>query len=91
MLVVGLFIGSLWIDNDVFQQYSQAAQYFSILYMILQSIILIDLFYLAGIKLVKRYDEGETQYACLLIFLTILAEGLAVALNVLGYADFAQS
>ena len=72
MLVVGLFIGSLWIDNNVFEEYSTAAQYLSIVYMFLQSIILIDLFYLAGIKLVKHYDDGESQYACYLIFLTVI-------------------
>ncbi len=38
----------------------------------IQSIILIDLFYLAGIKLVAHYDQGESSYACLLIFLTLL-------------------
>jgi hypothetical protein len=40
--------------------------------MVLQSIILIDLFYLAGIKLVDHYDQGQTSYAGLLIFLTIV-------------------
>lgn len=37
-----------------------------------KSIILIDLFYLAGIKLVARYDEGESSCAAALIFLTLL-------------------
>ena len=43
------------------------------------------MFYLAGIRLVKRYDEGESQYACYLVTLTFLAEAAAITLNVLGY------
>ena len=43
---------------------------------------------MAGIKMVGHYDEGETSYAGLLIFLTILIEGIAIGLNVLGYAFF---
>ena len=56
ILVSGLFIGFLWVNNSVFENYSNVSQYVSILFMVLQSIILIDLFYLAGIKLVNHYD-----------------------------------
>lgn len=56
LLVSGLFIGFLWINNEVFESYSTVSSYVSILFMVLQSIILIDLFYLAGIKLVNHYD-----------------------------------
>lgn len=56
----------------------------------IQAIILIDLFYMAGIKLVKNYDAGETQYACYLIFLAIFFEAAAVTVNVLGYVTFAN-
>lgn len=58
VIVVGLMIGFLWVQDNVFDSYSEVCKYFSIFYMFLQSIILIDLFYLAGIKLVKRYDAG---------------------------------
>ncbi len=40
--------------------------------IIIKAIILIDLFYMAGIKMVKHYDAGETQYAGYLIFLTLI-------------------
>ena len=56
ILVSGLFIGFLLVNNSVFENYSNVSQYVSILFMVLQSIILIDLFYLAGIKLVNHYD-----------------------------------
>lgn len=54
----------------------------------MQSIILIDLFYLAGIKLVKRYDEGQSCYAGVLVILTLIFEALAILMNVLGYVYF---
>jgi hypothetical protein len=56
-----------------------------------QAIILIDLFYLAGIKLVARYDQGESSCAALLIFLSIIFEAIAIAFNVLGYIYFSAS
>ena len=89
-MVVALFIGSLWINNSVFKDYSTACKYISILFMILQSIILIDLFYLAGIRMVKRYDNGQTQYACYLIVLSVIAEAIAIMMNVLGYVYFSK-
>ena len=91
VLVVGLFIGSLWISNQVFQDYSHAARYISIGFMILQVIILLDLFYLAGIKMVKNYDNGSAQYACYLVVLSLVAETAAVGMNVLGYIYFRKA
>ena len=55
---------------------------------IIQAIILIDLFYMAGIKLVKRYNDGETCCAGVLIFLSVLFEAVAITFNVLGYIYF---
>jgi hypothetical protein len=52
---------------------------------------LIDLFYLAGIKLVEKYDEGQTCYAGVLIFLTIVFYAIAIGLNVLGYVFFSDT
>lgn len=65
LFVVGLFIAFLWVPNNVFIDYADASKYLSIFFMILQvsfslkkAIILIDLFYMAGIKMVKHYDAG---------------------------------
>ena len=54
----------------------------------IEAIILIDLFYMAGIKLVKRYDDGETCCAGVLIFLSVVFEAVAITFNVLGYIYF---
>lgn len=78
-------------DNSVFDDYAIASKYISIVYMILQSIILIDLFYMFSIRLVKRYDQGESCYAGYLIFFTILFEAAAVFLNVYGYVKFSST
>jgi hypothetical protein len=88
LLVVGALIGFLWVNNEVFRTYGEFCKYGSIVFMALQCIILIDLFYLAGIKLVKAYDKGETQYGCYLITLTVIVYVIAIALNVLGYVFF---
>lgn len=96
--MTGIFIAFLWVQNTTFESYSNASKYISIAFTLIQvllllsqSIILIDLFYLAGIKLVNRYDEGETSYACLLIFLTILFEAAAIVINILGYVYFGSA
>lgn len=64
------------------------ARYLSIIYVVLQTIILIDLFYLAGIKLFKRYNDGEIAIAGVLIGLSMIFEGLAIFLNLLAYINF---
>lgn len=58
MFVIGVFIGFLFVSNSVFQDYATAAKYISIVYMVLQSIILIDLFYMLSIGWVRKYDAG---------------------------------
>lgn len=55
----------------------------------MQSIILIDLFYLWGIRWVKKYDEGAPGcYGTLLIAFTIIMYGGALACNIYGYIKF---
>ena len=59
--------------------------------MVLQSIILIDLFYMLVIGWVKKYNEGQSCYAGYLIFWTIVFEAGAVFLNVYGYIRFSST
>lgn len=58
IIVLALFIAFLWVPNSVFLDYADASKYISIAFMVLQAIILIDLFYMAGIRMVKHYDAG---------------------------------
>lgn len=61
-----------------------------VLQLYMKVIILIDLFYLAGIKMVRHYDAGESRYGCYLIFLTLIIEAAAITINVFGYITFAN-
>lgn len=72
LLVIGIVIGFLWVDDTIFTNFAQFSKYASIVYMFVQSIILIDLAYLSGIKLVKNYDNGESQYGCYLVVLSAI-------------------
>lgn len=51
-----IYIVTLFVGSKIFPVYEIVAKYIAIVYMILQSIILIDLFYIFGIKLAKRYS-----------------------------------
>ena len=48
IIVIGLFILLHFISNDFFEGYKDFSKYFSVLFLILQSIIFIDLFYMWG-------------------------------------------
>jgi hypothetical protein len=45
---------------------------------------------MAGIRMAKHYDKGETQYACYLIVLSVIVEVGAIAVNVWGYIMFSN-
>lgn len=54
-------------------------------YLIIQMVILIDILYIWGIRWVKRYDEGSTTFAILLILFSALGYAGAIAINVYSY------
>jgi hypothetical protein len=56
ILVCLLFVASLFIANSFFGVYAEGARVLSLGYMLIQSIILIDIFYILGRALVKRYN-----------------------------------
>ncbi len=56
MLLIAFFVGSLFLPQSILDIYASVAKISSILYLVVQAIILIDIFYLMGINLVKRYD-----------------------------------
>ena len=41
--------------------------------------------------MVAKYDAGQSCYAGLLIFLTVIVEGLAITFNILGYVFFSRA
>lgn len=78
----------LFVSSKFFEWYSAMARALSIGYMVIQSIILIDLFYIAGRSLVKRYEEGEEECGGILVGLSVIFFGSAITLNILAYARF---
>lgn len=67
-----MFFGTLYMNNSVFMAYGNVAQAISYVFVVVQSIILIDLSYLWGIKWAKKYSQGSRRYAILLIITSIL-------------------
>jgi hypothetical protein len=88
ILVGLLFVGSLFVSNFLFERYAQGARVMSLGYMLMQSIILIDIFYILGRALVRRYNEGEEECGGILVGLSVILYGGAIALNVLSYIWF---
>ena len=59
-------------ENSYFEWFGWMSKIFSYIFVACQSMILIDLAYLWGIKWAKKYSNGSRCYAFLLIFSTIL-------------------
>lgn len=59
LFILGIFILFFFVPKDFFEGYVTFAQIFSALFMIFQSIMLIDLFYMWGQGWAKQYDEGR--------------------------------
>jgi hypothetical protein len=90
MLIVGFFLLSLFLSNSVFETYSNIAKVLSLVYMLIQSVVIIDLFYIAGIRLVKRYNEGEDECGGIMVGLSVIFIGAAISLNVFAYINFSR-
>jgi len=88
MLVVGVFIGSFFISNDFFAKYSVLAMYVSIVFILFQIVMIIDLCYLWNKAWIERYDAGENCYGYLLVFLTAGIYGFLLYFNYRSYQLF---
>lgn len=72
LLIIGVFIGSLFIPNQFFEGFTVVTKIVSVIFLLFQMVMVIDLCYLWNESWVKKYDEGDTQYAYLLIFFTLV-------------------
>lgn len=90
IFVAVLFIISLFLSNSIFEAYSYAARLVSLAYMAIQSIILIDLFYIGGVKLVRRYEEGEEECGGTLVGFSVIFLAASIFLNVFSYQHFSN-
>lgn len=87
-IVLSFFLLSLLLKSSLVEAYSQMARILSLAYVVIQIVILIDLFYIAGNRLVRRYDEGEEECGGILVGLSVIFTGGAISLNILAYIHF---
>ena len=85
-----IFILTFLLPPSVLGIYAGISRITSILFLVILTIILIDLFYLYAINLVRRYDEGSDCCGGFLIGLTVCAETAAFFLIVLALIEFSK-
>ena len=69
--IPALFVSMMYIPNSFFMGYVDFARVVSILFLIFESIVFIDLFYHWGERWVKNYDDGHTEWQYILILTAV--------------------
>lgn len=87
VLIIILFFISLQLSNETFMIYGNLSKVVSYIFLVYQSIILIDLAYLWGIDWARKYSEGSQKHAVLLIGLSIVMLGGCVAFLVSSFSS----
>lgn len=85
LIVTGFTILLLFVDNNYLVTYVQIAGIVSIIFLLYQSITLVDFGYSWNDTWVDKYDQGTTFYGILLIIVSI---GLCVGTGYIGYMNF---
>jgi len=88
IFVVGLFIGLHFVNNDFFYSYFQVSKYISILFLLFQVLMLIDLFYLWAEQWVANYNRDQECYKYLLLSFTVILIALYIYLGVIIFQHF---
>ena len=88
LLLIGSFVGSMFIENSFFTAYSTLAKAFSIVFLLFQIVMIIDICYLWNERWVGNYDQGQNCYAYLLICLTVVLYVGTIVFNVMLYKWF---
>jgi uncharacterized membrane protein (DUF2068 family) len=57
-ILVAFFVGALFLPTAILDIFASIARISSIIYLVIQVVILIDLYYLVAIRLKQRYDSG---------------------------------
>ena len=72
VIIMIMFFVTLRMDNSLFMSYGDLCKIVSYIFVAVQSMILIDLAYLWGIRWAKKYSEGSQRYAILLIGMSLI-------------------
>ncbi|EGR28880.1 membrane protein tms1, putative [Ichthyophthirius multifiliis] len=96
--VLGMYISFMFVSDSFFNGYRVFAQVFGGFYLLFQTIILIDIFYLWGQNWKAKYDEVEAQnaennssfnlYGILLIGITLSLYTASILLNAYNFIWF---
>ena len=90
LILLLVFVATFFLPTSVLNLYAAVARIISVLFLVIQAVILVDLFYLYAISLVRKYDDGSDGCAGFLIGSTIIAEAAAFLLMVIALISFGQ-
>eukprot|EP00826_Nyctotherus_ovalis_P044250 TRINITY_DN4769_c0_g1_i1.p1 TRINITY_DN4769_c0_g1~~TRINITY_DN4769_c0_g1_i1.p1 ORF type:complete len:438 (+),score=96.10 TRINITY_DN4769_c0_g1_i1:107-1420(+) len=92
LFVVGLYFGSFFIRNSVFEIYGYIAMVLSGLFLIYEMILLIDIAYTWNSHWVGGYDSGRSSkcWMVLLIIFTVVFYGLGLTVCILMYIYYSS-
>lgn len=88
LFVCAIFIVFMYVDYSFFDGYRDFARIFGALFLVIQSVMLIDIFYFWGERWKASYDDGATWMAYTLIITSVILYGLAITLIVLNFIWF---
>lgn len=85
-------MGAFFMPNSAFEGFWVASVVFSVLFIIVQAILLVDFAYNMAEKIVSKYEEtGSAVYKYMLISITFLLNALFIAATVYFYLRFTDS
>ena len=88
LFVLALTVLMLFVHNDYLFYYVKVSSYLSVVFLIYQSIILIDFGYTWNEFWVEKYENGTTFYGILLIVFSLLFVAVDIFLLKLNINEF---
>lgn len=88
VFIGGIFIGFMYVDYSFFNGYRDFARIFGALFLVIQSVMLIDIFYVWGESWKAKYDAGAAWMSSVLLFTAIILYGLTLTLIILNFVWF---
>lgn len=93
LLVAGLLIGSLWINNDFYIGYLKFAQWVSWIFLAFQAMLMLIVAYTINDILVRNVNVEENKMGCsaiILISLTLILFGGNITWIIFQYILFSK-
>jgi len=93
ILVFGIYLGFLFVDNSFFTIYAGVSKYVSLLFIIFQVLVIISFAHVINIKLVEGLDEENKacKYQFWLLFLSLFFTGVSLYWIVISFMKFSYS